>query len=113
MTAGVAQAPRQDSSRSNHGTATDESEGLSLKEGRVFHETRAQKPAVKFNPHEDHADAIKDSTAEIESDFSAGSVGVSTRSSTRPSKRLKLSSPPVLKSIDQGNDAVLNRVFRR
>lgn len=105
MTADVSHPSRQETSKRNHDAGVDETDEFCAKEGQVLHETRSQKQAVKTNPRDEHADTIKDSTGEVESEFPGGSVGVSTRSSTRPSKRLKLSSSPPYKSVDQGENA--------
>ena len=61
------------------------------KDSQILHETRSQKQASKKRLHEDHAETLtKDSSFAVASENSNSTVGVATRSSTRPSKRPKL-----------------------
>ena len=66
-------------------------EGVAGKDSQILHETRSQKQASKKRLHEDHAETLtKDSSFLLASETTNNSVGVATRSSTRPSKRPKL-----------------------
>lgn len=105
MTAGALPPSKQDSTSKdseNCGNLTYETAG---KDSEVLHETRSQKQASKKRLHEDHAETTKGSSLAVAPETASNSVGVATRSSTRPSKRIKLSSPSSSKVGNQGMTA--------
>ena len=102
MTAGVLHPSRKDSSEKDVGKAGDLNGGVADKEPQVLHETRSQKQTVKNGLQEDHAEIAKHPSSSVVSETTNNSVGVATRSSTRPSKRLKLSCPRANNSGNQG-----------
>lgn len=66
-------------------------EGVADKDSQILHDTRSQKQVSKKRLHEDHAETLtKDSSFSVASETTNNSVGVATRSSTRPTKRPKL-----------------------
>lgn len=78
-------------------------EEVSGKDSQILHETRSQKQASKKRLHEDHAETLtKDSSFAVASETSNNSVGVATRSSTRPSKRPKLTICAANGVVNQG-----------
>lgn len=78
-------------------------EGDAGKESLILHETRSQKQASKKRLHEDHAEILtKDSSFAVTSETTNNSVGVATRSSTRPSKRPKLTISAANGVVNQG-----------
>lgn len=91
MTASEPAPSKQDSSAKDVEKGGDLTEGVAGKDSLVLHETRSQKQASKKRLHEDHAETTKDSSFPPTSETANNSVGVATRSSTRPSKRPKLS----------------------
>lgn len=102
MTASGLPPSKQDSTAKDietQGDLTDETAG---KDSEVLHETRSQTEASKKRLHEDHAETTKGSSLAVAPETSNNSVGVATRSSTRPIKRIKLSSPSTNKVGNQG-----------
>ena len=102
MTAGGLPPSKQDSTAQqieNVGNLTGE---VSTKDPEVFHDTRSQKQASKKRPQEDHADTTKDSTLATAHETANNFVGVATRSSTRPTKRIKSSNSSSSKAGNQG-----------
>lgn len=91
MTASELAPSKQDSTAKDVEKGGDLTEGVAGKDSHVLHETRSQKQASKKRLHEDHAETTKDSSFPLTSETANNSVGVATRSSTRPSKRPKLS----------------------
>lgn len=78
-------------------------EGVAGKDSQILHDTRSQKQASKKRLHEDHAEALtKDSSFSVASETTNNSVGVATRSSTRPSKRPKLAICAANGVVNQG-----------
>ena len=75
---------------------------VSAKDPEVLHDTRSQKQASKKRPQEDHADTTKDSTLATAHETANNFVGVATRSSTRPAKRIKSSNSSSSKAGNQG-----------
>lgn len=73
------------------------------KDSQILHETRSQKQASKKRFHEGHAETLtKDSSFAVASENSNNSVGVATRSSTRPAKRQKLAICAANGIVNQG-----------
>ena len=102
MTAGGLPPSKQDSTAQqieNVGNVTGE---VSTKDPEVLHDTRSQKQASKKRPQEDHADTTKDSTLATAHETANNFVGVATRSSTRPTKRIKSSNSSSSKAGNQG-----------
>ena len=78
-------------------------EGVTGNDSQILHDTRSQKQASKKRLHEDHAETLtKDSSFTVASDTTNNSVGVATRSSTRPTKRPKLTACAANGVINQG-----------
>ena len=83
-------------------------EGVAGKDSQILHDTRSQKQASKKRPHEDHAETLtKDSSFTVASETTNNSVGVATRSSTRPTKRPKLTACVANRVVNQGTLLVI------
>lgn len=102
MTAGSLPPSKQDSTSKDIENSEDLTEETTGKDSEVLHETRSQTQASKKRLHEDHAEATNGSSLAVAPETANNSVGVATRSSTRPSKRIKLSSPQSNKAGNQG-----------
>ncbi|PFX34237.1 uncharacterized protein LOC111327389 isoform X2 [Stylophora pistillata] len=106
MTAGGLPPSKQESTIKDIEKGGDLTEEIAGKDSQVLHETRSQKQVSKKRLHEDHAEILtKDSSITVTSETTNSSVGVSTRSSTRPNKRKKLSVPQSNKVGNQENSA--------
>lgn len=103
MTAGGLPPSKQESTIKDIEKGGDLTDEIAGKDSQVLHETRSQKQASKKRLHEDHAEILtKDSSFTATSETTNSSVGVATRSSTRPNKRIKLSVPQSNKVGNQG-----------
>lgn len=102
MTASELPPSKQDNTEKDIEKGGDLTEEVAGKDSQVLHETRSQKQASKKRLHEDHAETTKDSSFAVASETANNSVGVATRSSTRPSKRPKLSIPATNRVGNQG-----------
>lgn len=102
MTASELPPSKQDNTAKDIEKAGDLTEEIAGKDSQVLHETRSQKQASQKRLHEDHAETTKDSSFAEASETANNPVGVATRSSTRPSKRPKLSTPATKRVGNQG-----------
>lgn len=102
MTAGVLPPSKQDSTSIDTEKRENLIQETAVKDPEVLHETRSQTQASKKRLHEDHAETTKGSSLAVAPETANNCVGVATRSSTRPSKRIKLSSSPSSKAGNQG-----------
>ncbi|XP_078369487.1 uncharacterized protein LOC144653384 isoform X1 [Oculina patagonica] len=105
MTASELPPSKQDNTAKDIEKAGDLTEEIAGKDSQVLHETRSQKQASQKRLHEDHAETTKDSSFAEASETANNPVGVATRSSTRPSKRPKLSTPATKRVGNQENSA--------
>lgn len=113
MTASGLPPSKQENIVRDFDKSADLTEEIAGKDSQVLHETRSQKQASKKRLHEDHADETltKESSFDLASETANHSVGVATRSSTRPNKRIKLSVPQANKVGNQGMPAFVITYF--
>ena len=103
MTAGGLLPSKQDSAAKDIENGRELTDEIAGKDSEVLHETRSQKQASKKRLHEDvHAETTKETSLAVASETANNSCGVATRSSTRPSKKIKLSNAPSNKVGNQG-----------
>lgn len=103
MTAGGLPLSIKDNAVKDVENGADLTEEVAGKDSEILHETRSQKQASKKRLHEDHAETLtKDSSFAVASETTNNSVGVATRSSTRPSKRPKLTIAVANGVVNQG-----------
>lgn len=102
MTASELPPSKQDNTVKDIEKGADLTDEIASKDSQVLHETRSQKQASKKRLHEDHAETTKESSFAVAHETANNPVGVATRSSTRPSKRIKLSIPASNRVGNQG-----------
>lgn len=105
MTAGSLPPSKQENSSRDIGNGEDLTGEVVSKDPEVLHETRSQTQASKKRLHEDLAETTKNSSLSVIPEIATNAVGVATRSSTRPAKRIKLSVEASNKAGNQGTIA--------
>ena len=105
MTASGLPPSKQESKAKDIQNGGDLREEVVCKDPEVLHETRSQTQASKKRLHEDVTQTTKNSSLSVVPETATNSVGVATRSSTRPAKRIKLSIQPSNKAGNQGTIA--------
>ncbi|XP_068701709.1 protein cramped-like isoform X1 [Montipora foliosa] len=101
MTASGLPPSQQESKAKDIQNGGDLREEVVCKDPEVLHETRSQTQASKKRLHEDVTQTTKNSSLSVVPETATNSVGVATRSSTRPAKRIKLSIQPSNKAGNQ------------
>lgn len=105
MTAGGLPPSKQENSSKEIESGEDLAEEVVGKDPEVLYETRSQTQASKKRLHEDLAETTKNSSLSVIPETVTNAVGVATRSSTRPAKRIKLSIEASNKAGNQGTMA--------